>query len=102
MTDDPLVLGIESSCDDTGVALVRGRTLLFDAVSREKPQCPREPRGIVEPGKVPGSGLHRQLGMLFEETGILGSAAAARRRTHRRATAPASKIVLLGVLRRHA
>ncbi len=46
-------------------------TLLFDAVSREKRQCPREPRGIVEPGKVPGSGLHRQLGML-EETGILG------------------------------
>src|SRR5438552_10279026 len=76
-------------------------TLLFDAVSREKRQCPREPRGIVEPGKVPGSGLHRQLGML-EETGILGSAAAARRRTHRRATATASKIVLLGVLRRHA
>ncbi len=76
-------------------------TVLFDAVSREKRPCPREPRGIVEPGKVPGSGLHRQLGML-EETGILGSAAAARRRTHRRATAPASKIVLLGVLRRHA
>jgi N6-L-threonylcarbamoyladenine synthase len=33
MTDSPLVLGIESSCDDTGVALVRGRTLLFDAVA---------------------------------------------------------------------
>jgi N6-L-threonylcarbamoyladenine synthase len=33
MTDEPLVLGIESSCDDTGVALVRGRTLLFDAVA---------------------------------------------------------------------
>ena len=76
-------------------------TLLFDAVSREERQCPREPRGIVEPGKVPGFGLHRQLGML-EETGILASAAAARRRTHRRATAPASKIVLLGILRRHA
>ncbi len=34
-------------------------------------QYPREPHGIVEPGKVPGAGLHRQLGML-EETGILG------------------------------
>jgi N6-L-threonylcarbamoyladenine synthase len=33
MTDEPLVLGIESSCDDTGVALVRGQTLLFDAVA---------------------------------------------------------------------
>ncbi len=32
-TSEPLVLGIESSCDDTGVALVRGQTLLFDAVA---------------------------------------------------------------------
>ncbi|MBO0608637.1 tRNA (adenosine(37)-N6)-threonylcarbamoyltransferase complex transferase subunit TsaD [Myceligenerans salitolerans] len=30
---DPLVLGIESSCDETGVALVRGNDLLFDAVA---------------------------------------------------------------------
>jgi N6-L-threonylcarbamoyladenine synthase len=30
---DPLVLGIESSCDETGVALVRGRELLVDAVA---------------------------------------------------------------------
>ncbi|MGV8965694.1 MAG: tRNA (adenosine(37)-N6)-threonylcarbamoyltransferase complex transferase subunit TsaD [Cellulomonas sp.] len=29
----PLVLGIETSCDETGVALVRGRDLLFDAVA---------------------------------------------------------------------
>ncbi len=29
----PLVLGIESSCDETGVALVRGRDLLVDAVA---------------------------------------------------------------------
>lgn len=33
MTDAPLVLGIETSCDETGVALVRGRTLLADAVA---------------------------------------------------------------------
>ncbi|GAA1714847.1 tRNA (adenosine(37)-N6)-threonylcarbamoyltransferase complex transferase subunit TsaD [Isoptericola hypogeus] len=32
-TGDPLVLGIETSCDETGVALVRGDTLLFDAVA---------------------------------------------------------------------
>ena len=25
---EPLVLGIESSCDETGVGIVRGRTLL--------------------------------------------------------------------------
>ena len=31
--DGPLVLGIESSCDETGVALVRGTTLLADEVA---------------------------------------------------------------------
>ena len=33
MTADPLVLGIETSCDETGVALVRGYDLLVDAVA---------------------------------------------------------------------
>lgn len=33
MSDAPLVLGIETSCDETGIALVRGRTLLADAVA---------------------------------------------------------------------
>lgn len=33
MNDSPLVLGIETSCDETGIALVRGRTLLADAVA---------------------------------------------------------------------
>jgi N6-L-threonylcarbamoyladenine synthase len=31
--DGPLVLGIETSCDETGVGLVRGRALLADAVA---------------------------------------------------------------------
>lgn len=31
--DGPLVLGIESTCDETGVALVRGRTLLADVTA---------------------------------------------------------------------
>ncbi|WP_151526899.1 tRNA (adenosine(37)-N6)-threonylcarbamoyltransferase complex transferase subunit TsaD [Serinicoccus kebangsaanensis] len=31
--DEPLVLGIETSCDETGVGLVRGETLLFDAIA---------------------------------------------------------------------
>jgi len=31
--DGPLILGIETSCDETGVGLVRGRTLLADAVA---------------------------------------------------------------------
>jgi N6-L-threonylcarbamoyladenine synthase len=33
MPDEPLVLGIETSCDETGVGIVRGRTLLADAVA---------------------------------------------------------------------
>ena len=33
MSDGPLVLGIETSCDETGIALVRGRALLADAVA---------------------------------------------------------------------
>ncbi|HET7385741.1 MAG TPA: tRNA (adenosine(37)-N6)-threonylcarbamoyltransferase complex transferase subunit TsaD [Nocardioidaceae bacterium] len=33
MSDEPLVLGIETSCDETGVGIVRGRTLLANAVA---------------------------------------------------------------------
>jgi N6-L-threonylcarbamoyladenine synthase len=33
MPDEPLVLGIETSCDETGVGIVRGHTLLADAVA---------------------------------------------------------------------
>jgi N6-L-threonylcarbamoyladenine synthase len=33
VSDEPLVLGIETSCDETGVGVVHGRTLLADAVA---------------------------------------------------------------------
>ena len=33
MTHAPLVLGIETSCDETGVGIVRGMTLLADAIA---------------------------------------------------------------------
>ncbi len=33
MADEPLVLGIETSCDETGIGIVRGYTLLADAVA---------------------------------------------------------------------
>ena len=33
MRDEPLVLGIETSCDETGVGIVRGETLLVDTVA---------------------------------------------------------------------
>ena len=33
MADQPLVLGFETSCDETGIGLVRGHTLLADALA---------------------------------------------------------------------
>ncbi len=33
MGEEPLVLGIETSCDETGVGIVRGETLLVDAIA---------------------------------------------------------------------
>jgi N6-L-threonylcarbamoyladenine synthase len=33
MSEQPLVLGIETSCDETGVGVVRGHTLLADAIA---------------------------------------------------------------------
>src|SRR4029077_20892862 len=33
MPDEPLVLGIETSCDETGVGLVRGTTMLANALA---------------------------------------------------------------------
>ncbi len=35
MTAGPLVLGIETSCDETGVGVVRGRVLLADAIASQ-------------------------------------------------------------------
>ncbi|WP_062431444.1 tRNA (adenosine(37)-N6)-threonylcarbamoyltransferase complex transferase subunit TsaD [Herbidospora daliensis] len=33
MADEPIVLGIETSCDETGVGIVRGHTLLADTIA---------------------------------------------------------------------
>ncbi len=41
MTDAPLVLGIETSCDETGVGLVRGTTLLVDTIASSVEQHAR-------------------------------------------------------------
>ncbi len=38
---EPLVLGVESSCDETGVGIVRGGTLLFDAIASSVDQHAR-------------------------------------------------------------
>lgn len=40
-SDSALVLGIETSCDETGVGLVRGRTLLADAIASSVQQHAR-------------------------------------------------------------
>jgi N6-L-threonylcarbamoyladenine synthase len=39
--DEPLVLGIETSCDETGVGIVRGHTLLADALASSVDQHSR-------------------------------------------------------------
>jgi N6-L-threonylcarbamoyladenine synthase len=39
--DEPLVLGIETSCDETGVGVVRGHTLLADALASSVDQHAR-------------------------------------------------------------
>ncbi|MCW2504613.1 MAG: tRNA threonylcarbamoyladenosine modification protein TsaD, partial [Actinomycetia bacterium] len=41
MRDEPLVLGIETSCDETGVGIVRGHTLLADEVASSVEQHAR-------------------------------------------------------------
>ena len=41
MADEPLVLGIETSCDETGVGIVRGMTLLADVVASSVDQHAR-------------------------------------------------------------
>jgi N6-L-threonylcarbamoyladenine synthase len=41
VTDGPLVLGIETSCDETGVGIVRAQTLLADAVASSVEQHAR-------------------------------------------------------------
>jgi N6-L-threonylcarbamoyladenine synthase len=41
MADEPLVLGIETSCDETGIGIVRGMTLLADEVASSVDQHAR-------------------------------------------------------------
>ena len=41
MADQPLVIGFETSCDETGVGLVRGHTLLADALASSVEQHAR-------------------------------------------------------------
>ena len=70
MSDEPLVLGFETSCDETGVGLVRGHTLLADALATSMAEherfggvvpeiaSPRAPGGDGPDG-APGAGRRR-------------------------------------------
>ena len=76
----PLVLGIETSCDETGVGLVRGRELLADAVASSVDQHARFGGGsqadvvtlAVDPGHW-GQGIGTALlSALVDEAGRRG------------------------------
>src|SRR5437868_3936604 len=41
MADEPLVLGIETSCDETGIGIVRGHTLLANTIASSMEQHAR-------------------------------------------------------------
>ncbi len=45
---EPLVLGIETSCDETGIGIVRGRTLLSNTIASSMDEHARY--GGVVPG----------------------------------------------------
>src|SRR5436305_15042293 len=45
---EPLVLGIETSCDETGVGIVRGHTLLADAIATSVDEHARFGGGVPE------------------------------------------------------
>jgi tRNA N6-adenosine threonylcarbamoyltransferase len=68
--DGPLVLGIETSCDETGVGIVRGRTLLADAVASSVDEHARF--GGVVPEVASRAHLEAMVPMLERATGTAG------------------------------
>src|ERR1700734_2341896 len=70
-TDSPLVLGIETSCDETGVGIVRGRVLLADEVASSMDQHARF--GGVVPGVASRAHLEAMVPVLegaFAKAGV--------------------------------
>ena len=59
MADDPLVLGIETSCDETGIGLVRGNTLLANEIASSVEEHARF--GGVVPEVASRAHLHAML-----------------------------------------
>ena len=85
MSDGPLVLGIETSCDETGVGIVRGNTLLADAVASSVDEHARF--GGVVPEVASRAHLEAMVPTIERACETAG-VAAARRRRHRRDRGP--------------
>ena len=85
MADEPLVLGIETSCDETGVGIVRGETLLADAIASSVDEHARF--GGVVPEVASRAHLEAMVPTIERACATAGSHAA-RRRRHRRHVRP--------------
>src|SRR6187455_1080040 len=70
VTDGPLVLGIETSCDETGVGIVRGSTLLADALASSVEEHARF--GGVVPEVASRAHLEAMVPMLERATATAG------------------------------
>ena len=81
MTDEPLVLGIETSCDETGVGIVRGHTLLADAVASSVDEHARF--GGVVPEVASRAHLEAMVPTIERACETAGHRAARRRRDRR-------------------
>ena len=86
-SSEPLVLGIETSCDETGVGIVRGHTLLADAVASSVDEHARF--GGVVPEVASRAHLEAMVPTIERACETAGIAPARRRRDrgHQRARA---------------
>jgi N6-L-threonylcarbamoyladenine synthase len=73
-SDQPLVLGIETSCDETGVGVVRGTTLLADAIASSVDEHARF--GGVVPEVASRAHLQAMVPTIERALGTAGIAAA--------------------------
>jgi N6-L-threonylcarbamoyladenine synthase len=74
VSSEPLVLGIETSCDETGVGIVRGSTLLADAIASSVDEHARF--GGVVPEVASRAHLHSMVPTIDRALSTAGIAAA--------------------------
>ena len=77
-SDEPLVLGIETSCDETGIGIVRGTTLLADAIASSVDEHARF--GGVVPEVASRAHLQAMVPTIRRALDTAGISAARRRR----------------------